>query len=88
MKNNLGLLRKLGILATLLFCLSWISFSTNTQSAAAARPCCSQCPLSPEDFTQTPQEYCEDQCGSNSGTCYTECINQVYSCWRWCVIGC
>lgn len=88
MKNNLGLLRKLSILATLLFCLSWIGFSTDTQSAAALRPCCSECPVPPGDLTTTPQAYCQDQCGATSGSCYSACIIEVNNCQHWCLIGC
>jgi hypothetical protein len=89
MKKNLSLLKKLGILSVLCFCLGFITVA-NDVSAAPARPCCSYCAINPvdPDPNVTPDSYCTDQCGSSSGTCYTNCINQIYSCWRWCQFDC
>lgn len=87
MKNKIGLIKRLAILAVLVVSFGFVAGIPTAQATTAA-PCCSQCPLDPEDFSQTPQEFCTDQCGAGSGTCYNECLNGVYSCWAWCIIGC
>ena len=87
MKIKLGLIKKLSILAILLFCLGFVAFTPTTTTVQAA-PCCSTCPIPPGEPEPTPQEYCANQCGVKSGPCYNQCLNQVYSCWQWCNFGC
>ncbi len=87
MKNKIGLVRRLGILAVLSLALGFVMFAPAVQSTLA-RPCCSDCPISPFDVEPTPQEYCTAQCGASSGSCYNSCINSVYNCWHWCDFGC
>jgi hypothetical protein len=85
MKNKLALVKRLGVLAILLFCLGYVSFSPNSQ-IVLAYPCCESCPIPPPgDADYTPSEYCADQCGVRSGTCYNNCLSEVYNCWQWCV---
>lgn len=84
MKEKLGLIKRLGILAVLVFCLGYVAFTPNTQSVLAA-PCCSDCPVAPWDVETTIEEHCAAQCGSTSGTCYTRCVNRAYSCWANCI---
>ena len=88
MKNKIGLVKRLGILAVMLFALGFVALAPATQQALA-RPCCTDCAVNPLDpGGDTPESYCENQCGSNSGSCYTSCVNSIYSCWRWCDFGC
>jgi hypothetical protein len=89
MKNKLGFLKRIGILAVLMFCLGFVMFAPSASQSALARPCCSQCPIDPFDpFAPEPSDYCTDQCGASSGSCYNSCINSVYNCWHWCDFGC
>jgi hypothetical protein len=88
MKNKLGLVKRLGILTILVCALGFVMFAPATQSALA-RPCCSSCPIDPFDpFAPSPEDYCTQQCGSGSGTCYNQCINSVFNCWHVCDFGC
>lgn len=47
-----------------------------------ARPCCSSCEVDPSDGDVTG--YCTLACGSNTGTCYNNCLESVLNCWRTC----
>jgi hypothetical protein len=89
MKNKLGLIKRLGILVVLMFCLGFVMFAPSGTQSALARPCCSDCAINPEDPQgQWPEQYCADQCGASSGSCYTSCVNSIYNCWHWCQFGC
>jgi hypothetical protein len=80
MKKNLSLLKRIGILSILCFCLGFVAITNNTQTASAA-PCCSTCevPLFEDEFA-----YCENYCGASSGTCYNSCLTRVRRCWQIC----
>lgn len=84
MKRNLSLLKRIGVLSVLCFCLVFVAVSSSPQSVGAA-PCCSSCPVYPGDDEYT---YCENQCGASSGTCYDQCLRRVYNCWGVCNFGC
>ena len=86
MNKKLSLLKRIGILSILCFCLSFIAFSNDT-SSASARPCCSSCEVNPIDPVPSPHEYCTDLCGSDSA-CYSECLSRIQRCWRICDFGC
>jgi hypothetical protein len=88
MKNNFGLIKRLGILAFLLVCLGFVTFMPNTTRTALAAPCCSDCPLPPSQAEPTPSEFCADYCGARSGSCYNSCLSDVYSCWQICSMSC
>jgi hypothetical protein len=85
--NKLNLIKRLGILAVLVFCLGFVMFAPGTSQTVAAAPCCSECPVPPGSDI-SPFDYCTDQCGASSGSCYNSCINQVHNCWRWCSFSC
>lgn len=88
MKNNFGLIKRLGILTFLLVCLGFVTFMPNATRTALAAPCCVDCPLSPLDADVTPQEFCADYCGARNGACYENCLDDVYSCWQICNMSC
>jgi hypothetical protein len=85
MKNNFGLMKRLSILAILVLCLGFLTFTPGTTESAYAAPCCNDCPIPPSEVDPTPQEVCAAQCGASSGSCYNSCLNSVYSCWAHCV---
>ena len=88
MKNKIGLVKRLGILTVLVCALGFVMFAPATQSALA-RPCCISCSINPLDPQgQWPEQYCADQCGASSGSCYTFCVNSIYNCWHVCDFGC
>lgn len=84
MTKNLSLLKKIGILSVLCFCLVFVAVSSDMQSAAA-RPCCSSCEVYPGDDEVT---YCENLCAADTVTCYNNCINRIHNCWRVCSFSC
>jgi hypothetical protein len=87
MKNKVGLIKRLGILALLLACLGFVNFSPNTQ-AVSALPCCSSCPLPPPFDPEEAEAYCLNLCQYSTHTCYNDCINNVYYCAGHCYPGC
>ena len=85
MKSKLGLLKRLGILAILVFCLGFVMFASDKTQAALAAPCCSDCDVPPFGEDPTAEEYCADQCGASSGSCYNLCLNRIHNCWAHCI---
>ena len=69
------LFARLAVLAVLLSCLGFVVLTPNTQTVLAL-PCCETCPIPPGEIEPTPQEYCTDQCGASSGSCYNNYVNQ------------
>ena len=88
MKNKIGLVKRLGVLAILLFCLGFVMFAPNATQNARASECCSECAIPPGQAEPTPQEYCQDLCQVRNGPCVTACINDILNCWQWCDSGC
>jgi len=81
-------LRKLLILSFLIAGFVFVTFDNHTtQTANAAWICCTECPVVPGSEV-SPFEYCADQCGARSGTCYNQCLNQVWFCWQHCDVEC
>lgn len=83
MLRHKNLFARLAVLAVLLSCLVVVAFTPNTQPVLAA-PCCESCPIPPGEVEPSPQDYCTNQCGASSGSCYNSCISSVYNCWRNC----
>jgi hypothetical protein len=82
MSANSKILKRLLVLMALVLCLGWFSLGDNVRQVYAY-PCCEECP----GFNGNGSEYqyCSDQCGGNtSGTCMTQCRNQVRDCYRNC----
>jgi hypothetical protein len=80
MKNKLGLVKRLGILAVLLLCLGFVAFTPNTQPVLAI-PCCSSCPV--QDLEEIPL-YCQDLCQVRNGPCYDACVANASYCLTHC----
>jgi hypothetical protein len=87
MKNKVGLIKRLGILALLLACLGFVNFSPNTQAVSAIQ-CCSECPFPPPVDPEEAERYCSQQCLNSTHTCYVNCINNVNHCASHCDPGC
>jgi hypothetical protein len=85
MKNKFGLLKRLGILTVLVFCLGFVMSNSNAVQPVLAAPCCQDCRVPPFGEDPTAEEYCANQCGAGSGSCYTVCLNQIHNCWAHCV---
>lgn len=87
MKNKLGLLKRLSILAVLVLCLGFVMTGNLSPQKASTAPCCHDCAVDPFDpYAPTPQEYCQDQCGVRNGPCVDACLTDIYNCWSHCVI--
>ena len=82
-RTQLGLLKRLGILAVLVCCLGFVA--TNSHAVQLAAPCCQDCAVPPFGEDPTAEEYCENKCGASSGSCYTVCLNQIHNCWAHCI---
>lgn len=88
MRNNLSLVKRLGVLSVLVFCLGFVMFAPNTAQNAMAARCCSECPIPLGQVEPTPEEYCQDQCQVRNGPCFDACVGSVYGCWRTCNLWC
>jgi hypothetical protein len=87
MKNKVGLIKRLGILALLLACLGFVTFTPNTQ-AVSAIPCCSSCPLPPPLDPEYVPVYCASQCQTSDRDCQQACEAYVLYCASHCDNGC
>jgi hypothetical protein len=89
MKNKLGLIKRLSILAVLLFCLGFVTFTPRAQPALASQ-CCSECLLPPPFDVEYVPEFCTDHCGGPSAerTCVENCIEEVNDCAAQCDRDC
>jgi len=88
MKNKLGLIKRLSLLAVLLFCLGFVAFTPDAQPALASI-CCSQCPLPPPYDVEDVPAFCANQCGGTSDRdCLADCAAAVKYCAGHCDHGC
>ena len=77
-------LRKIIILSLLVSGLLFAVLNNQTQPVSAS-VCCDQCPVVPGSDV-SPYDYCQNKCGSGSGVCYNNCVNNVHFCWQHCNI--
>ena len=79
------ILMKTLIFAFLLAGLFVVANDSQFAPVSRAAPCCSQCPVPPGG---DEGEYCADQCGASSGTCFNSCVRQAQNCLRVCYFDC
>lgn len=84
------ILRKMLILFFLIVGLVLTISGGNARQVAASK-CCSFCVRDgsvPYADVVAANDYCTNQCGASSGTCFNSCMNGIYSCWSTCDTGC
>lgn len=82
---NTKIVRKMFVLALLVFGVWFVGFNNSTTQNVEAARCCRDCPG--WDLLD-PEPYCTNQCGSSSGTCFNRCVSQAESCYRTCTTSC